>query len=74
MEPVMSNPPGILGLPAGFILVAFAGGMAVFGWFVARRAQTLGIALGALAFLTTPALLLLVMAPALVLFLIEKAS
>jgi len=71
MEPVMSNPPAFLGLPMGLFLVAFAGGMALFGWLVARRAQTLGVALGALAFLTVPALLLIVMAPALILFLID---
>lgn len=73
MEPVMSNPPAVLGLPAGFFLVTFAGGMALFGWLVARRARTLGVALGALAFLTLPALLLIVMAPALILFIIETA-
>jgi hypothetical protein len=74
MEPVMFNPPAVLGLPAGFFLVGFAGGMALFGWLVARRAQTLGVALGALAFLTVPALLLIVMAPALILFLIETGG
>jgi hypothetical protein len=73
MEPVMSNPPAVLGLPAGFFLVAFSGGMALFGWLVARRTQTLGVALGALAFLTLPALLLIVMAPALILFIVETA-
>ena len=71
MEPVMLNPPAVLGLPMGFFLVAFAGGMALFGWLVARRAPTLGVALGALAFLTIPALLLIVMAPALILFVVE---
>jgi hypothetical protein len=74
MEPVMSNPPAVLGFPMGLFLVAFAGGMALFGWLVARRAQSLGLALGALAFLTIPALLLIVMAPALILFLIETAG
>ncbi len=74
MEPVMSNPPAVLGLPMGFFLFAFAGGMALFGWLVARRAQTLGVALGALAFLTIPALLLVVMAPALILIVIEMGG
>lgn len=74
MEPVMFNPPAVLGLPMGFFLVAFAGGMALFGWLVARRAQTLGVALGALAFLTIPALVLIVMAPALILFVVEASS
>ena len=47
--------------------------MAEFGWLVARRAQTLGVALGAIAFLWLPALLLIVMAPALILFIINTA-
>jgi hypothetical protein len=71
MEPVGFNPPAVLGLPLGIIIVAFAGGMAVFGWIVARRAQSLGLALGAVAFLTIPALLLIVMTPALILFLVD---
>ena len=56
------------------VIIAFAGGMALFGWLVARRAQTLGVALGALAFLTIPALVLIVMTPALILFVIDTAS
>lgn len=71
MEPVGFNPPAVVGLPMGIFLVAFAGGMAVFGWVVARRAQTLGVALGALAFLTVPALVLILMTPALILFLVD---
>lgn len=74
MEPVGFNPPAVYGLPMGIVIVALAGGMAVFGWLVARRAQTLGVALGALAFLTIPAFLLIVMAPALILGLVEMAG
>jgi hypothetical protein len=74
MEPVTLNPPAVLGLPMGVVIVAFAGFMAVFGWLVARRTQSLGIALGALAFLTIPALLLILMAPALILFVVEIAD
>lgn len=74
MEPVVLNPPAVIGLPAGIVIVAFAGGMAVFGWLVARRAQTIGVVLGALAFLTIPALLMIVMAPALILFLVQAAG
>ena len=68
------NPPAVIGLPMGIVIVACAGGMAVFGWLVARRAQTLGVALGALAFLTIPALLMIVMAPLLILFLVQTAG
>jgi hypothetical protein len=68
------DPPAVIGLPLGIVIVAFAGCMAVFGWLVARRAQTLGVALGALAFLTIPASLLIVMTPLLILFLVETAG
>jgi hypothetical protein len=73
MEPVFSVPPAILGLPMGAFLIAFAGGMAVFGWLVARRAQSVRVALGAVAFLTIPALLLIVMTPALMLIIFNLA-
>jgi hypothetical protein len=74
LDTVGFNPPAVIGLPMGFVIVAFAGVMAVFGWLVAHRAQTLGVALGALAFLTIPAFLLIVMAPVLILFLVETAG
>ncbi len=74
MEPVLINPPAVLGLPGGVVLMAFAGGMALFGWLVARRAPTLGIGLGALTFLSIPALVLIVMAPALILFVVDAAG
>ena len=72
MEPLTLNPPATLGLPTGVVIVAFAGGMALFGWLVARRAQSLGVALG-LAFLTIPALLLIVVTPALILSIVNSA-
>lgn len=68
MEPILATPPAILGLPAGLVVSAFAGGMAAFGWVVARHARSRAIAVGALVFLTTPALVLIVMTPALVLW------
>jgi hypothetical protein len=74
MDTVGFNPPAVLGLPMGVVLVAFAGGMAVFGWLVARRAQTLGVALGAVAFLTIPAFLMIVLTPVLILFLVQTAG
>lgn len=74
MDTVGFNPPAVIGLPMGIVIVAFAGGMAVFGWLVARRAQTLGVALGAMAFLTIPAFLMIVLAPVLILFLVQTAG
>ena len=73
MEPVFANPPAMLGLPAGVVIIAFAEVLALLGWLVARRAQTLGVALTALVFLTIPALLLIVMAPALILSIVGLA-
>lgn len=73
MEPVFSVPPAVLGLPMGIILIAFAGAMATLGWLLARRARSVRVALGALAFLTIPALLLIVMTPALMLIIFNMA-
>ena len=73
MDPVFANPPAVLGLPGGVVIIAFAEVLALLGWLVARRAQTLGVALGALAFLTVPAILLILMAPVLVLLIINTA-
>ncbi len=74
MDPVFANPPAILGLPGGVVLIAFAEVLALLGWFVTRRAQTLGVALGGLAFLTLPAIVLILMAPALILSIVELAA
>ena len=60
-------PPAVLGFPVGVVFMAFAGGMALVGWLVARRTRSVRVALGALTFLTLPALLLIVMTPALML-------
>jgi hypothetical protein len=73
MDPVFANPPAMLGLPAGVVIIAFAEVLALIGWLVARRAPTLGVALAALAFLTIPALVLIVMAPAVILSILELA-
>ena len=74
MEPVFLNPPAVLGLPAGVVIIAFAGGLATFGWLVARRARTVGVALGAVTFLTIPALLLIMVTPALILIIVNLAG
>jgi hypothetical protein len=74
VEPVFLNPPAMLGLPAGVVIIAFAGVLATFGWLLARRARTVGIALGAVAFLTIPALLLIMVTPALILIIVNVAG
>ncbi len=71
MAPVLSNPPAVLGMPMGVIIIAFAAGLAAFGWHVTRRARAVWTMFGALIFLTLPALLLIVMTPSLILGLLN---
>ena len=73
MEPVFINPPAMLGLPAGVVIIAIAGGLATLGWLVARRTRSVRVALGAVTLLTIPALLLIVMTPALILIIVNLA-
>lgn len=73
LEPVGFNPPAVLGLPMGVVLMALAGGMALVGWLLSRRTQSVRVALGAVAILTIPALILIVMTPALVLIIVNLA-
>lgn len=73
MAPVFSVPPAVLGFPMGVVLIAFAGGMALFGWLLSRRTRSVRVALGAVAFLTIPALLLILMTPALMLIILNLA-
>ena len=73
LEPVGLNPPAVLGLPMGVVLMALAGGMALVGWLIARRTWSVRVALGAVAILTIPALFLIVMTPALVLIAVNLA-
>jgi hypothetical protein len=74
MEPVFLNPPAMLGLPAGVVIIAFAGGLATLGWLVARRTRSVRVALGAVTFLTIPALLLIMLTPALMLIIVNLAG
>ncbi len=66
-DPIYQNPPGILVLPMGILLVATAVVLAVLGVLTVRAARTgIGVALS-LAFLTIPAAALLIAAPMLIL-------
>lgn len=73
MEPVFSVPPAVLGFPLGVVIITVAGGMALFGWLLSRHTRSVRFALGAVAFLTIPALLLIVMTPALILIIVNLA-
>ena len=37
MDPMFANPPGILGLPAGVIILAFGGFMMFIGFMLIRK-------------------------------------
>jgi hypothetical protein len=74
VDPVFMNPPAMLGLPAGVVIIAFAMAIAFLGWVVIRRARTVGVVLVALVFLTIPAMLLLLLTPALVLIVVNLAG
>jgi hypothetical protein len=74
VDPVFMNPPAMLGLPAGVVIIAFAMAIAFLGLLLVRRARTVGVVLGTLVFLTIPALLLLLLAPALILVVANLAG
>lgn len=67
IDPVMANPPEVVGLPAGVILIAGALALMALGVEVLRRAASNGVALLAFLGLTLPAACLIVAAPALIL-------
>jgi hypothetical protein len=67
MDPVTSNPPEVVGLPAGVVLVAGALAVMAIGIEVLRRASSNGVALLAFLGLTLPSAALIVAAPALIL-------
>jgi Flp pilus assembly protein TadB len=37
LQPMFENPPGILGLPAGVIILAFGGFLMFIGWVLIQR-------------------------------------
>ena len=74
VDPVFMNPPAMLGLPAGVVIIAFAMAIAFLGWVVIRRARTVGVVLATLLFLTIPAMLLLLLTPVLVLIVVNLAD
>lgn len=64
MDPILANPPAVLGLPAGLILVSVAATLAVLGWIVASRVRSPAIAWAAILCLSVPALVVIILAPA----------
>ena len=67
MDPVYSKPPEVIGVPGGVILILVACALAVLGMAVVRRSRSGIVGLLGIAFLSLPAWILIVLAPAAVL-------
>lgn len=66
-DAIGANPPSVAGLPAGIVLVAAALVVMAIGVEVLRRTSSTTATVLALAFLTIPSALLMVVAPTLIL-------
>lgn len=62
-DPLYANPPGILGLPAGLVMVGLALVLAVSGVVVVWRSASSVVQARAIGLLTLPALLLIGLGP-----------
>jgi hypothetical protein len=69
-EPLFANPPAVLGLPAGLVLLAFSFVLMAFGVVVMAKTMSRKSAIYAVAFLTAPSTALLVLAPTIILLII----
>jgi hypothetical protein len=74
MDPVFANPPAVAGLPGGVVLIGAALVVMAIGVEVLRRAPSTTSTALALAFLTVPSLVVVVMAPALILMIQNVAA
>jgi hypothetical protein len=69
-EPIFANPPAMLGLPAGLVLLAFSFVVMAVGVVVMARTTSIRSAIFTFAFLTAPATALAALAPAIILLII----
>jgi hypothetical protein len=67
IDPITANPPALAGLPAGILVVGAALVVMAIGVEVLRRTSSTVSMLLALAFLTLPSAVVMVMAPSLIL-------
>ena len=65
-DPLYANPPGVLGLPAGLVLVGVAVVLAAVGAVVVWRSRSPAVQALAIGLLTIPALLLIGLGPSIV--------
>ena len=70
-EPIFANPPAMLGLPVGLVLLAFSFVLMAVGVVVTAKATSRKSAIYAIAFLTAPSTALLVLAPAIILLIVS---
>jgi hypothetical protein len=66
-DPLYTNPPGVLGLPAGLVLVGLALILAVVAVVVVWRSRSPMVQALAIGLLTIPALLLIGLGPSIIL-------
>jgi hypothetical protein len=67
MDPILENPPGIVGLPLGILILAAALVVMASGLVVLRRASSVTSMILGFVGLTLPATVVVILAPALVL-------
>jgi hypothetical protein len=70
LDPMLSNPPGVLGLPLGVVVLFVAGILTILGAMVVRRGGEVA-RVAAFGTLTIPAVLLVVLGPAVLLALLN---
>jgi hypothetical protein len=69
-EPIFANPPAMLGLPAGLVVLAFSLVLMAVGVVVLAKTTSRKSAIYAVAFLTAPSTALVVLAPPIILLII----
>jgi hypothetical protein len=71
IEPIFANPPAVLGVPAGFALLAFSLVLMAVGVVVMARTTSTRSAIYVVALLTAPSTALLLLAPAIILLIVN---
>jgi hypothetical protein len=71
IEPIFANPPAVYGLPAGLVLLAFSFAFMAVGVVVITKTTSRRSAICAIAFLTAPSTALLILAPTIILLILN---
>ena len=70
---VVTNPPALLGLPLGVVLLAIAAGLTVLGFLVMRGSTSPIVSALAFTILTLPAVFIVIFTPAVVMIAVNLA-